>query len=243
MGEYFREPGNRIQAGFALHAGRLLAQYCSLTATLRSQEKYDATLAVCVLQSLLTSCTELLSAMRASQKPFFSEVITDVPHRWGLTRSFITQDTFPTDVTLERVLEHMRNALSHPTSSESTQHVSTGFTTSNDASGLVSAFRFTDSPWISRGDIYWGASSKKQEKVQKTIQDFERRYNLNGFLALRREPDGTFGVEHNGTTFLPVFVIQLPLPALIDLAKCLANYLAQPTNEQWDGQSIHQLVA
>jgi hypothetical protein len=30
---------------------------------------------------------------------------------------------------------------------------------------------------------------------------------------------------------------------LIDLAKCLANYLAQPTNEQWDGKSIHQLVA
>jgi len=241
--EYFRQPGNLIQSGFALHAGRLLAQYCSLTAGLRSQEKYDATLVVCVLQSLLTNCTELLSAMRASQKPFFSEVITDVPHRWGLTRSFITHDTFPTDVTLERVLEHMRNALSHPTVSEGTQYASTGYTTSNDASGIVSAFRFTDSPWVNKGSIHWGASSKIEEKVQKTVQIFEKRYKLQEFLAVRRAPDGTFGIAHNGTTFLPVFVIQLPLPALIDLTKCLANYLAQPTNVQWDGKSLHQLVA
>ncbi len=94
--EYFREPGNLIQAGFALHAGKLMTHYGSLTATLRSQEKYDATLAVCVLQSLLTTCTELLSDMRAHQKPFFHELITDIPHRWGLTRSFITRNTFPT---------------------------------------------------------------------------------------------------------------------------------------------------
>ncbi len=241
--EYFREPGNRIQADFALHAGTLLAQYCSLTATLRPQEKYEATLTVCVLQSLLTNCTELLGAMRRSQKTFFNEVITDVPHPWGLMGSSITQNSFPGDVTLERVLEHVRNALSHPTVSEGTQPFSTGYTTSNDASGLVSAFRFTDSPWVSKGDIFWGALSKNEEKVQKTIDDFERRHMLNGFLEVRRQPDGTFGIAHDGTTFLPVFVIELPLRASIDLAKCLANYLAQPTNEQWDGKLIHQLVA
>jgi len=76
--EYFRQPGNLIQAGFALHAGRLLAQYCSLTTTLRPQAKYDATLVICVLQSLLTNCTELLSDMRAHQKSFFGEIITDI---------------------------------------------------------------------------------------------------------------------------------------------------------------------
>ena len=198
---------------------------------------------MCILQSLLTICTELLSAMRASQKPFFNEIITDVPHRWGLTRSFITHNTFPTDVTLEGVLEHVRNALSHPTVSVGTQLPSTGYTTSNDASGIVSAFRFTDSPWVSKGDIFWGASSKKEEKVRKTIEAFEKQHALNGFLAVLHQPDGKFGIAHDGTMFLPVFVIELRLPALIDLAKSLANYLAQPTNEQWDGTSIHQLVA
>jgi hypothetical protein len=241
--EYFRQPGNRIQAGFALHAGRLLAQYCSLTATLRSHEKYEATLAVCVLQSLLTNCTELLSDMRASQKTFFNATITDVPHRWGLTRSFITCNTFPTDVTLEGVLIHVRNALSHPTVSDGARFPSTGYTTSRDTSGLVSAFRFTDSPWVKKGAVYWGATSKKEAKVRKTIEDFERQYALKGFLEVLHQPDGTFGIARDGEPFLPVFVIELPLPALIDLAKGLANYLAQPTIEQWDGQSIHELVA
>ncbi len=241
--EYFREPGNRIQAGFALHAGKLLAHYCSLTATLRPSEKYDATLTVCVLQSLLTNCTELLSAMRANRKAFFREAITDVPHRWGLTRSHITCNTFPTTVTLERVLIHLRNALSHPTGSVGTDLPSSGYTTSGDASGLVSRFRFTDSPWVSRGRVCWTALSKDEGKVRKTVEAFERQHSLKGFLVVERQPDGNFRVTHDGEPFLPVFVIELPLPALVDLAKCLANFLAQPTNEEWDGKSIHQLVA
>ena len=32
--EYFKEPDSRIQAGMALHAGKLLAQYGDLTAHL-----------------------------------------------------------------------------------------------------------------------------------------------------------------------------------------------------------------
>ena len=66
--EYFKQPGNIIQAGFALRAGKLLAQYSSLTLTLPAHERYDATLAVCVLQSLLTNCTELLKAMKNKQE-------------------------------------------------------------------------------------------------------------------------------------------------------------------------------
>ena len=51
----------------------------------------------------------------ASYLHSFTETITDVPHRWGLTRSFIVRNTFPKEVTLEHVLQHLRNALSHPT--------------------------------------------------------------------------------------------------------------------------------
>lgn len=241
--EYFRQPSHLIQAGFALHAGRLLAQYERLTASFRSEEKYDATLTVCVLQALLTNCAELLSSMRAHQKGVFHEVITDSPHRWGLRRSFITHDTFPVDATLEEVLIHLRNAVSHPAGSENSRFPSTGYTTSNDPSGIVSMFRFTDSPWVNKDDVFWGASSKNEGKVQNTIENFERKYRLNGFLEVLRQPDGKFGIGHDGMMFLPIFVIELPLPAMIDLVKGLANYLAQPTIEQWDGQSIHELVA
>jgi hypothetical protein len=84
---------------------------------------------VCVLQSLLTNCTELLSGMRKNQKPFFKDLLSDAPHEWGLRRSFVEQDTFPIDLPLERVLEHLRNALSHPTAPGSGSYLSTGYTT------------------------------------------------------------------------------------------------------------------
>ena len=64
--EYSRDEKNRIRAGFALNAGRLLEQYSRLSAGVRASERYDATLTICILQSLLTNCWELLKAMGAS---------------------------------------------------------------------------------------------------------------------------------------------------------------------------------
>lgn len=240
--EYFRESGNLIQAGFALNAGKLLTQYGSLAPRLPPHERYDATLAICVLQSLLTNCYELLKATEENQKVFFTETITDVPHRWGLTRSFIVKNTFREKLTLERVIEHLRNSLSHPTISE-TQFPSTGYTTLRDGSGLVSAFRLTDSPWVKNGGIFERALSENQGKVNSTLKKFATDYPQSGPLELRRQPDnGKFEIVHDGEVFLPVYTVELPLPALTALATCLANHLAQPTIEQWDGRTIHPLV-
>jgi len=108
---------------------------------------------------------------------------------------------------------------------------------------MVSAFRFTDSPWVKKGTVFWGASSRREGAVRKTIETFETQHAQRGFLEVRRQQDGTFDIIHGGAMFLPVFVIELPLSALITLAMCLANYLAQPTIEQWDGQSSTELVA
>jgi hypothetical protein len=47
MVEYFREQHNKIQAGFALHAGKLVAQYELLER--QNNENYEATLLICVL--------------------------------------------------------------------------------------------------------------------------------------------------------------------------------------------------
>lgn len=242
MGEFERSPDGLIQADFALHAGTLLTQYGSLTSSQPPKDRYEATLTLCVLQSLLTNCTELLGVMKPKQKQLFHEAITEVHHPWGLMSSLITQ-TFPGDVTLEKVLTHLRNAVSHPTVREG-RHPSTGYTTSNDASGIISAFRFTDSPWVKNGQTLWGkALSRDEDKVRRTLEKFERDYKLNGFLEVRRRPDGKFEIAHDGQQYHPVFVIELPLSAMIDLALHLANYLAQPTNEDWDGQTILQLVA
>ncbi len=113
MGEYFREPNNRIQAGFALHTGKLLAQYRDLTRSLLPTEKYEATLAVCALRALLTNCTELRKAMRRHQREFWDLPVPDIGiGHLGIRRSFVATNTFPCALTYFDFVEHLRNALS-----------------------------------------------------------------------------------------------------------------------------------
>ena len=88
-----------------------------------------------------------------------------------------------------------------------------------------------------------GAASNDEKTGTKDHESIREEHSLSGFLAVGPERDGKFSIVHGGELFLPVFTMELPLPALIDLAKGLANRLAQPMNEQWDGRSIHQLVA
>ncbi len=92
--EYFRQPENQIQAGFALRWGKLLAQYIDLRNALKPEERYDATLTVCVLQALLTTCSELRKTMENQRKRDFRTVLAGTPDRWvcvasssGRTRS------------------------------------------------------------------------------------------------------------------------------------------------------------
>lgn len=243
MGEYFREPGSLIQADFALHAGKLLAHYSKLTATLSSEAKYEATLGVCVLQSLLTNCIELLTQMQDHQRPLFDEPIPDVRPRWGLTRSFIARDDFPGDLTLKRTLTHMRHAVSHPTAVVGPQFPSTGYTTLPDGSGLISGFRFTDSPWVKNGKRWEPVMPSTERAMRAQISKFERDHDVTGYLEVLSQPDGSFEIAREGHVYWPLFVIELPLQALTDLAKHLANHLAQPTRERWDGRSIRHLVA
>jgi len=217
MTEYFRLPGNQIQAGFALNAGKLLTQYCSLTRELPFDKKYEATLAICVLQSLLTNCTELLRAMEDHQRQFFKQAITDERPCWALTRSLIMENSFPGDVTLERMLIHMRNALSHPTAAEPTALPATGFTTSNDPSTRVSAFRLTDSPWVKDGALHWPALPMTEKKAGAKIDAFEEEYRGSGYLDVVGS-DGQFRIARDGKPYLPVFVVELPLVVVINLA-------------------------
>ena len=62
--QYFQEGKNQIRAGLALNAGKLLVQYDKFCQNLPLEERYDATLTICVLQALLTNRWQLVDAMR-----------------------------------------------------------------------------------------------------------------------------------------------------------------------------------
>ena len=239
--EYFRVPHNKIQAGFALHAGKLLMQYQGLPR--QNHENYEATLLICVLHSLLSSCAELVAATRMHHRTLLAAPVYDIPRLWGISRQFVTKYTFPGELSYERFIGHMRNAVSHPTSADKEPfHPSTGYTTIPNGSGIISSFLFIDSPWVDRGRIHSRYCSTSQERITEEAKRFELKYG-NAGLLIRRKANGCYEIIRDDETYLPIFQAELTIQSLELLAIELSNLLALPTKEDWDGKTVHRLVA
>jgi hypothetical protein len=246
--EYFRDENNRMRAGFALHVGRLLDQYTKFNEGITPSERYDATLAISLLHSLLANCWELIVAMKKNQKGMWLETVSDVPGLFGIRRSHVKQNTFssdPTKLTYSEFIKHLRNAISHPTYPEKLpKYPSTGYTTVQDGTGIISQFRFTDSPWVDRGIIFSRYMGNDEERVRKEANDFSKRLKHQcGKLDVNQNSDGNYQIFYENEPYLPIFEAELPHESLKKLVLELANYLAQPTQEDWDGKSIARLVA
>lgn len=244
--EYARQ-FDRIQAGYALNAGKLLVQYLSLAKTMPATEQYEGTLTISVLQSLLTQCSELLKYMESEpiQRQFFDQAIDDGANVWGLKPSFVEVDTFPEDLTLRGLLEHVRNAMSHPAPDRTFKCRPTGYTTTDAPSKRIMAYRFTDSPWVKadKRDIFGSLPLHKEKEALDRIKSFHRKHAVEGYLEVLAQADGTFEIGREGAVYWPLFEIVLPLPTLIDVAIGLANHLAQHTDALWDRTTILPLVA
>jgi hypothetical protein len=55
--------------------------------------------------------------------------------------------------------------------------------------------------------------------------------------------NGRYEIRHNRDVYLPAFEVSIAVTRLRKLAMELANYVAQPTIADWDGKTIHRLVA
>ncbi len=150
--EYAREEG-LIRAGFALHAWRLLKHYEALTRDQSPSLRYEATLTVCVLQSLLTNCWELYKYLGRKSPRVLGAVDSFIESLLSEPGVEVTS-AFPGEaVDAKAVLVHLRNALSHPTM-KNTNPPTTGYTTVEDGSGRVVRMRFTNSPDLnSKGNL------------------------------------------------------------------------------------------
>lgn len=252
--EYQRQ-FDKIQAGYALHAAKLLWQYETLTkqsgrmSTDDDEPRYEGTLTVCVLQALLTQCSELMAFLATQQRPkeFFDHDLRIKPHPWGLREAFVTKDTFPVPLTLGRLLTHMRNAVSHPSFLEprDSDYDPTGFTTINSVPGApIQAYRFTDSPWVKNGKRdYKGRLPVKTERgVRGKAKLFHKEWEVEDYLDTFRTPDGRFDLSWSGDLYWPIFQIDLPLLQLRRMAVELANYLANKSRSDWDGGEVHRFV-
>src|SRR5471032_997178 len=143
--EYFRDPKNQIQADIAYRLGMIANQY--RTSRSPAEEDFSVTLDVCILQNLLTTCTELLKSMsrKEEQVKYLTADIEKAPV-WGLRPNMI-ENTFRGQLTSEVVFRRLRNALSHPTALDlNGRFPSSGYTTIPDVSGTIRRYCFVNSP-------------------------------------------------------------------------------------------------
>lgn len=246
--EYFRDPKNQIYADLAYRLGRIVTQYEKSEIV---EEKFEATLYIAVLQNLITNSNEYVRQMTRSQRKEspFKQLIEDqlIKDDWGISKNCWVKHTFNEEPTLGNFITRIRNSVSHPTNIDiEGDFPSTGFTTLNDASGKIKTFRFINSPdtrnnrrkELSKDEVF-NTIYKRNTNNQQIHEEFPSDIS---YEKIPNNPD-KYRIIHNGEPFIRISIIDLTVKQLGDFVKNLANYLAQPIQEDWDGSTIKKLIA
>lgn len=237
--EYFRTEEGRIQASFALNAAQLLRQYLDYSRALPNNKRFEATQTVCVLQALICNLKEHIAELKDFQKSYFDSPLTDIG-AMGLKRYHIKKFTYAGPLSYYMALTSIRNALSHPTHAEQTSpYPSTGYTTIKDEFGLVSTFCFIDSPWIERGKV----KDRWMDKNRIRLEDKRKKLSSEfPTLEVAQNESGKWQFFNEGKPYIPLFEAEVPLADLIQYTFQIANQLAQPSQVDWDGHAIVDLL-
>ena len=225
-----------IQAGHAGNAGQLLRQYLEFSATQPERDRYEATLTICTLHSLLTQCAELLKYTQPRNLTDLQSPLSDTPNCLGLTTSVVVQDTFPEPLTGAGLLGHLRDALSHPAPDERFHFRPTGFTTTGDEGSLIRGYVFTNSPWIKddrRQPFGTELPCRREATAERVIERFCSGQRSNFALKLLLLDDGLFDVGHDGQPYVPLLVAKVPLDILIGMTVELAERLHRQVEPAW----------
>ena len=237
--EYFRTDQGRIQASFALNAAQLLRQYLDYSRGLPNNKRFEATQTVCVLQALICNLKEHIEQLKDFQRSYFYSPLPDIGTT-GLKRHHIKKYTYAAPLSYYMALTSIRNALSHPTHAEQTSPFpSTGYTTIKSESGLVSTFRFIDSPWIKEGRLKDRWLDKDRIKLESKRKNLGNEFPT---LEVAQNESGKWQFFNDGKPYIPLFEAEVPLEDLIQYTFQIANQLAQPSQLDWDGHTIVDLL-
>jgi hypothetical protein len=235
--EYHRDPKNQIQADIAYRLGMIANQY--RTFSVPSKEDFSVTLDVCILQNLLTTCTELLNSMSGHERgvPYLTADI-GTGRAWGLRPDMIKINTFRGQLTVAFVLKKLRNALCHPTALDiNDRFPSTGYTTILDGSDTIRRYCFVNSPDTEDGHIRTFANREAAKGELARASGMPRDVGIIEYQA------GEFCFGRGDEPFVRVFKIYLTVDEIHALVIGLSNHLAQPIQKAWDGVTIADLVA
>lgn len=234
--EYFRDNNNQIYADVAYRLGKIINQYEKIFA---DEEKFESTLYLAFLQNLLTQSSEYFRSMIhiEDRNPIFNKELDHIS-TWGITNKCYIKNTYSGKIYLRNFIQNIRNALSHPTNLDlSSNFPSTGYSTIKNNSGSIAKYCFVDSP----------DSKKNRPKTFQTKGEIERwiynnRNTLPFKITFEINNNNRYFLQHDEKTFARIAHIELSVRELGVFVKHLANYLAQPIQEKWDGITINELI-
>lgn len=227
--EYYRTIDGQIQADLARRLGIVLRQYHQ---KIDSSEKYEVSLSLSILQTLLTNCVELLNKIPKREKgnnPIYHSPISS--EIWGFDKKNIISSTFKQpNLNADIVFRHIRNALSHPTSLDlNSNFKTTGYTTRVVSSTIESIV------FVSSKDL----NNKGNHKIHESFELAERLRNEEGNfpddVEITKDINGKFIFTRSGKIFHRIFEIEFAPTNLLTLAYSLSNYLSHPLKKNWDG--------
>ena len=258
MGYYTKDENDQIYADIAFRLGKIVIQYEQFDI----EEKYEATLYVAVLQSLLTINYEygkskyfekMITAMDGQPKYFkksFESSQDFESVEWGLGKGCWVENTFKETINLKNFIHKMRNSVSHPTKIDYySSYPSTGYTALDldDDKTIIKKYGFVNSPDVRDNRLRYYSESE--------IKNLLYRKGQNGEEVRRRDnqipKEVTYSYDkselkyfftRNSERFIRISKIELSVEELGAFVKQLANYLAQPITNNWDGIEIIPLL-
>ncbi|MFZ9938007.1 MAG: hypothetical protein ACO3JG_13270 [Luteolibacter sp.] len=228
----------------ALRIGRIAMQYSKLD--LPPKQNYRDTLNLCLLQNLLTHCKELTDEMaRENGEELGLKVPLSEMTEWGLDEVEIRENAFEGNLTVEVLLTHLRNAVSHPTGTNlEAEFPSTGYNSISDLSGMIARIGFCNSP-----DTKYNRpkSWRTRDLAEKQLANLQRSGNPWNYVPHDVSIGSSirYGIcmHREGYPYARIFVAVFTIGQLNRLLLGLANLLAQPARDHWDGRSTADVIA
>ncbi|MEP6794670.1 MAG: hypothetical protein ABJB16_10120 [Saprospiraceae bacterium] len=115
---------------------------------------------------------------------------------------------------------------------------STGYTTVENMSRRIKNFIFVNSPDTRNNRI-------KIFQSKEAIDNYliQQKNEFPNDIKCELNKDQKFVLSLNSSPFARIAIIELTALQLGEFVKTLANYLAQPIQENWDGITIKDLIA
>lgn len=239
--EYERTEDGQIQAAMALRAGRVLLQYESFCKGLPEEERFEATLAISLLQMMLTNCSELLKKKGLDKRGMTelenlkNESILDDPSKMGLEPSCIVECwSSERGLTYREIFQGLRNALSHPGIQKTSGLPVTGFTSIESPMGGIDGYEFTQSSWVSPSGKL---RSLDYVALCKQMNDFASNHCVVG-LSVVQSKDQRWQVVREGKPFIPVLRLRLNVKQLRTLTLTLSEVLSESLSPRMEPQLV-----